>query len=136
MQETGIDLDALDTRRASEEGVELQLKDPRHGAPLAAWVRVRGYDSASYDDAQVELQRRRIQRMPAERPTPETLREDALDLAASLVAGWRGLTRAGAPIAYSAPAARALLRDYPWVREQVEAFAAQRANFLPPPVPS
>ena len=99
------------------------------------FIRVRGTDSDAFTRANDELQQRRMARLPQEKPTPESIREDALELSASLVAGWPypgSFEREGEQLPYTAFNARLLLRQYPWIREQVEGFAQTRANFLLP----
>ncbi len=134
-----IDLSALDTRKGAQEGVELTLKHPSTGAPLAGWtLRVRGYDSEAYQRTSDEQQRRRLDRIAmGKRPTVEELNAEATELSATLIAGWPDkFDLDGKPFAYSESAAQALIVRFPWIREQVEKAAADRGNFLPGPASS
>lgn len=132
MESTTIDLDALDTVRGAEQGFDLELRAP-NGKPLPGHLRVRGYDAETYQAKSVEQQRRLIEKTTSGRmPTPEQLRDEELELAATLILGWTcPFQIKGEPFPYSEVNAQQLLRRYPWVREQVERAARQRANFLP-----
>lgn len=127
----GFDLGALDTRRGGEQGCELQLKHPASGALLPCWVRVRGYDADSYQKKLQEQQASRLERLPGHKPSVQEINEQSLELAATLVAGWRGVSLDGEPLEYTEAAAVKLLKRFPWIREQVEVAAADRGNFLP-----
>jgi hypothetical protein len=129
-----IDLAALDVARPAEEGRPLALKHPVTGAVLPGWVlRVRGYDAQTYQQVSDDHQRRRLERLSRRQtPTVEELNAEALELAASLVAGWEDrFDLDGAPLPYSGANAARLFRRFGWIRQQVEQFAGDRANFLP-----
>lgn len=128
-----IDLSALDTRKGADGGFDLQLKHPGTGETLAGWVvRVRGYDSAAYQEILREHQRRRLERSRAKRITVEELEAESLEAAAVLLVGWPdNFNLDGQPFAWSEANARTLLGRFPWIREQVETGAADRGNFLP-----
>lgn len=127
------DLSQLDVRKGSEDGREIALRHPGSGGELKARVHVRGYDSDSYRLVSQTHQRRRLERLPMHRPTPEEIRHDSLELSAALVAGWKNLSLDGGKteFPYSPANALTILEKFPWVREQIESAAADRANFLP-----
>jgi hypothetical protein len=131
MSEKGLDLGALDTRRYSEQGRELQLRHPGDGTPIEARVMVRGYDSDAYQRALDAQQQRRLERLPTHRVSVDDIRADALELSSALLAGWSNLAIDGQPFEYSPGNAVTLLRRFPWIREQVEGAAADRGKFLP-----
>lgn len=132
MSQDATDLDSLETVSRAEAGASMRLKDPASGKPLAGVLVVRGYDSETYKALVNEQQRRRLDRIRAqdERPTPEDLDADALELDCALVVGWSGLNVGGRPFEYSGANVRTLFARWPWIREQVGAFAAQRGHFL------
>jgi hypothetical protein len=125
------DLGALDTRKYAEQGRELQLRHPGTGAALAATLRVRGYDSDAYRLVLEAQQQRRLERLPTHKVTVEDMKADALELHATLIAGWAHIDVDGQPFEYSETNAVALLKRFPWIREQVEVAAADRGKFLP-----
>jgi hypothetical protein len=87
----------------------------------------------TYQQVSDDHQRRRLERLSRRQtPTVEELNAEALELAASLVAGWEDkFDLDGAPLPYSGANAARLLRRFGWIRQQVEQFAGDRANFLP-----
>jgi len=129
-----VNLDALDTVRAGELGYELELKAP-DGRALPGRIRIRGYDSETYQALLDEQQRKRLARMAMSRtPAVEEMNAESLEAAASLVLGWTVLfDLEGKPFEYSSANAVTLFRRFPWIREQVERAAGVRANFLPGP---
>lgn len=132
--EEKLDLAGFDTRKGGEAGFELPLKHPGTGKPLGRTVRVRGYDSPSYQNAMLERQRQRLERLPSHKPTPEQMDQDSLALSAALLASWADgqFTLDGRDFDYSGPdSALAMMQRFPWIREQVEEAAGERGNFLP-----
>lgn len=125
--ENSIDFGALDARKGADAGFELQLVDAPTRQPLPGLVlRIRGYDSAAYQEVLREHQRRRLARARGKRITVEELEAESLELAATLVMSWpEGATVGGKP------ATAIGLVSVPEIRLQVEAGAADLANFLP-----
>jgi len=123
-----IDFAALDTRKGAEAGFDLQLLDVSTRRPLPGFVlRIRGYDSETYQNKALEQQRLRLERRrDGKVPTEADLKNDALELAAALVISWPE----GAMVDGSAATAVSIVA-VPAIREQVEAGAADRGNFLP-----
>lgn len=128
-----FELDKVDVKPRSQEGVEMELLDPA-GNPTGVILIVRGTDSEAYKDKLCEHTKRAVDRQSRAQTQGERDRE-FLELHATLIAGWKGkpLTRAGAPLPYSAENAASLLDQYDWIFEQVRRFADRRANFLPGP---
>ncbi len=126
----GFELDRVDIRPKSQEGVDMELRDPA-GKPTGVILIVRGTDSAAYKEKQQEHIRRQIGR--AGMPSEEERNREFLELHATLIAGWKGkpLMRAGVQMAHSPENALALLDQYDWIFDQVRRFADRRANFLP-----
>lgn len=99
-----------------------------------AWIDVHSSDSPVARSHTKEMQRRRLnmgQRAP--KMTPEELEANAVDLLAALTAGWNLLSMDGAAldVPFSEANARELYSapTLQWVRDQVDDFAADRANF-------
>jgi hypothetical protein len=57
--------------------------------------------------------------------------DDGIETMSSLVIGWKNLVLNKEPLKFTLQAAIKLLTDYPWIRDQVNSFASERANFLP-----
>lgn len=134
-----FDLSALDTSKAAEQGAKLQLKSPGAGEPLPITLTVLGTDSEVYAAAvraQARKQSERFARNRRTRITAEELEADRLDLSISLVVGWTPFNVDGVEWIFTPARCRELLTRFPWVREQVEEFAAERINFLPESAPN
>lgn len=131
---SGLDLAALDIEKGAETGARLELMHPTTNAPTGAWITLLGADSEAYRERQRALQRKRFDRMAKQRRmaiSPEELEAEGLDLLVASTTGWGGLEQAGVPIPFSPGAARELYAKRRWIREQVEEFIGDRANFLP-----
>ena len=131
-----LDLSALDTKKGAEAGFEVQLTHPKTGAELPIWITVLGVDSDTYRSTLMAQQRRRMEKLRRGKRmnvTPEELEDEALDLLVTITAAWRAdVDLDGKPFpSFSTTAAKALYARFPWIREQVDAAMADRANFLP-----
>ena len=68
-------------------------------------------------------------------PTEEQSLEDEgdlVDLLATCTMGWNGVLEKGKkqPVPFSQEACRQLYKSFPVIRDQVDAFIANRANFI------
>lgn len=132
-----FDLDMIDTKTRSEAGAAMPVRG-LDGSPLMnsqgkpVEIVVKGPDSADY----MRLVRAQIKKRMARSgvPTDEQTAEDEADLIELLVTctlGWGGVLQKGSgdALPFSADACRKLYRDFPVIRDQVDAFIANRANF-------
>lgn len=125
-----MDLNDLDVRKAADEGADLQLEHPVTGEPLDVTIRLLGSDSAAYRNAVKRIaERRRGQK----RQTLDEMEQQAAELMASITVGWANLERDGKPVDFSHDAAQQVYIDFPWIREQVDQFVTDRANFFTRP---
>lgn len=137
-----FDLDAIDTKSRSEAGVAMTVKK-LDGSPLlnsrGGFVQIvlRGPDSLVYSQLVRAQVKKRMARSGI--PTEEQSQEDEADLVELLVSctmGWSGILKKageneteGGSITFSADACRDLYRAFPVIRDQVDAFIANRVNF-------
>jgi hypothetical protein len=137
-------LDALDIS-AANSGAKLELKDPVTGEALknkdgtTPTLVVLGLDSDVYR----KITRRKVMgAMKDKRAGKRSLIDEdidrqievsdaeAIDMMVAMTLGWENFfDPKGAKIAFSKQAVRELYAKYPLIREQVDAFAADRANF-------
>ena len=61
---------------------------------------------------------------------PEALAELGNRKVAAMIADWSGLTEGKDDVAYSQDRALKFVTEWPWFREQVEAFGDNRENFM------
>jgi hypothetical protein len=121
-----MDLADLFTRSTAETGVEMKLLHPGTGEVIKNddgkdWVvTVAGTDSDRWKATIRTAARKRGQSS-----------DDGIETMSSLVIGWKNLVLNKEPLKFTPQAAIKLLTDYPWIRDQVNSFASERANFLP-----
>lgn len=105
-----------------------------------AWIDLHSSDSKVARDHNREVQRRRLNMRGRGRISPEEIEAEAADLLAALTTGWRLLTLEGGTldVPFSTENARELYASpaLAWIREQVDEFASDRANFPQPSSPS
>ena len=126
-----MDVKQYDVVTAAEDGATLTLRDPVSGEALDATITLVGSDSERYRQAQSEEQSKLLKRKQSgERLDAEEWREQACRILARATISWENVEEGGQTLDCSEANARHIYRAYPWVREQVDAFVAQRANFL------
>lgn len=130
-----MDIANFDTRKTADKGHDLVIVDV-NGAKTDIVITIRGADSAAYQSAMREQQRKRRQQFNKNPrrgilQTPEQDEEDALDLVVASTVAWIGIEKDGKELPFSEANARSLYTDYPAIREQVEQAIADRSNFLP-----
>ncbi len=130
-----MDIARFDTQKGAEEGHRLQLKDP-FGEPLDVYITVKGMDSVTYQDAQLETVRRYKDLPERKRKDPDLIRAGVMELLADVTMGWENLQIDGAAYPFSRANALKLYGRFPWIREQVQQAVEDRANFLPRPSPN
>ena len=118
-----MDIANLNTKQASNKGAALTLKHPVTGENLDTII-LAGMESDAFRKAKHEMAQRRIDAQG--KVSVAEVEADAVKLLASCVISWGDLTINGVTPTDSA----AVLTEYSWIREQVDAFVSNRANFL------
>lgn len=133
----GIKLKDLDTKKACNEGADFVPTHPNTGSPLDVVIRVLGRDSDIYVSTLRKLSNKRMRNLginPAsvrQTITSERQFEEELELLARCIKSWEGfLGEDGEPIPCNYENAVEILREFPWLREQIDAFITDRSNFL------
>jgi len=132
-----FDFDVMDTRTKSESGVEMTVRrigttEPllsKDGKPVT--LKVLGPDSETFRSLSREQSRARIVKQATGQPADDdSIDRDTVDILAACTKGWSNVNaKDGTPIPFSADAARDLYRQYPAIRDQVDAFMGARVNF-------
>lgn len=118
------------------DGTPLYLNDDEGKADRAKPVRIllRGKDSPEYRTAEHKIRNQRLKgvgrRGKIVSVTAEALEMEATELMATCVVNWENVVIGGESIPFSKEAATKLIEDFPWIREQVDEFISDRANFL------
>lgn len=136
-----FDLAQVDTKTLAETGVDMPVKS-LDGKPLVARngeqvaITVLGSDSTKYRSLTRVQVRKRLDAMAGGKTITETdmdeTEQDVLDVLTACTVGWKNvLDTEGNPIPYTTDNVRKLYAAYPVIREQVDAFISNRANFIP-----
>ena len=128
-----MDLANLDTKAAAERGADLHLEHPVSGEPLYTddgkplTIRLLGNDSREFKAGLSELAETRAGK---KRTSIAAAEANGIELLTRVTVGWSNIVYNGEALKFSPENARMLYRERPWIMEQVDAFVANRANFL------
>ncbi len=131
-----MDLSALDTRKAADEGAKLHLRHPVEDTPLTKddgspiTITLVGSDSATFKRAMQVQADRRLKSNNRRAISMQSIEDDAVDLLSAATVGWDGIVVDGKELPFSNENAKTLYERFPWIREQVNSFIGERANFL------
>lgn len=122
----------LSTLAVSTEGSELTLTHPVTGAPLPVKITLLGTDSPTFRKAQRAIANRRLKQAKKTSITVEEIENEGIDALVSCTVGWSGVEIDGKKLDFNPENVRKLYTDLrlPFIREQVDAFIAERANFM------
>ena len=121
-----LNLSVLNVSEVSESGIDIELVHPATGEGLDAWVRVRGKDSRTVqnharkvvNDMQKREKIARGKNKDADMSIEE-LEMLAVERAVIRIISWRGIEEDGQPVPFTVENATRVLKDNPWIREQV-----------------
>ena len=125
-----FDLAKLDTAKVAEEGAELRVAHPSTGEDLGITITLIGTDSKTFRDISKSRATASLKKKTREIDLDQN-ESDAVELLAKCTKGWTGITENGKEVAFSYDNAVQLYTKYLWLREQIDRFMADRANFLP-----
>lgn len=132
-----MDLSSLDTASAAAAGATLHLRHPATDAPLTTdegepiTIACLGMDSQAFVKRQNQVINQRLAAGTKAKVTAEAVLAESVDTIAACITGWQNVILDGAPLAFSPENAKKLLTRFAWIREQVDRFIGDRANFLP-----
>lgn len=127
----------FDTVAHAEQGATIEVEGPNgvvarnDNGTAKMTIRVLGTDSAAYRRAQNTNLNKRLAKRNV-KLTADELEAETIGMLAEVTVGWSGFNGAdGVPVACNRANATALYSKYPFIREQVDRFINERANFLP-----
>jgi len=135
-----MDLSNFNVEKMAEQGAWLELENPESGEVLESddgepiAIKVLGTDSKAWRNKNRQFQQRRIAKMARSRSKQIDYTmsdEDACELLSECTVDWRGIVDDGEELEFSKEAAESLYLKYIWIREQVDSFIGDRANFFP-----
>ena len=118
------------------EGEFLHLLNPGNGEPLvddtgaAIGLRLLGKDSEIYRAAQRSVTNRRLNLKGNASITAERIETEANEILAKCTVAWTGIVFKGETLECNVANAKDIYKEVPWLKEQVDEFIAERANFL------
>ena len=128
-----FDLTSLDTSEAAETGAVLDVLHPTENTPLGIKITLAGADSDVYRKMVNKSVNKRVQRMKPGQSLPftaEEQEESGLNLLAACTLAWEGVVVEGETLPCNTENAKMVYRRFPWIKEQVDQFIGDRANFL------
>lgn len=129
-----MDLGKFNVEKAADEGAELHLEHPVTGEKLYTEdgekisIRLVGMDSTKYRRAMSRIASKNMGKRQKQRSIEKAEQEGA-ELLAACTVGWQNIV-VGEPLEHSEEAAYDLYVGQRWIREQVDEFVADRANFF------
>lgn len=125
-----MDFSQLDTGAAAEKGAKMYVEHPVTGELTGAWIRLAGVDSQRFRDI-VKNRARDQMRRKARTEDVEQAERHGLETLSHCTLEWEGVSEDGKELECNFDNAMHLYGKYFWLREQVDTFMADRANFLP-----
>jgi hypothetical protein len=131
-----MDLSNLNVGEAASRGADMHLCHPLSGDRLKQddgsyiVIRLLGADAPEYRQRVHRIANKNVQRRKKSAPSAEQIEEQTVSLLAAITVGWEGIVVNGEALEFSEQAAKELYQDHVWIREQVDEFVADRANFL------
>jgi len=135
-----LDLAALDTVQGSNAGFEVAIYSPATNEDLGLFITVLGKDSDVFQKVSRSQQKKRIEKMNKggfrNMNVPiESIEADNIQLLAEATKSWRQgdkqtITVEGKELACTSENAASLYERFPWIKEQVDTAAGDRANFI------
>jgi len=139
-----IDLTTLDSKAKSEKGARLNFINPADGSEMTTFMDVLGRDSATWTNMEREDLLKNVNKKTSKKKATE---DDAIEIEqkiteklAKMVTKFGEIDDKGKEVDYilfqgdklkwSFENAVLVLETLPWMREQVNVFIGDRANFL------
>lgn len=133
-----FDLSKNDVSKSAEAGYEFQLVMPGSGDETGAFITVRGEQSPVVKSfAKKKYNEYQMQEQAAKRKgkeysmSLEEAEEMSIESATNRVISWRGIANEGAEVPFTKEACATVLKDHPWIREQILEESQQAYNFRP-----
>ena len=130
-----MDLRDLDTVATSNEGADLHLLHPGNGEPVGITITLAGPDSDVFKKARYRARnttRQMMMKRGGKVKTAEEEEQEDIEGYAGCTLAWDGVEEHGKKLKCTRDNAIHLYTRYPWIREQVNFFIGDRANFTKP----
>ena len=127
-----MDVSKVKFAENSDKGAVLTVLDPTTDVPTDLKITLAGTDSAIYRNWVKNSINRKLGMKKNKKFSYEESEHSGVELLAALTLGWEGLEFEGKPVKFTTEQAYDLYADpnMKWLREQVDEFVADRANFF------
>lgn len=127
------DLSNFNTKTLSNDGAWMTAVSPADGLELDIRIKCAGLDSAYFQSAKEKFENKRRKKLEngAGLPSAQELDAARLQTLSECTLAWENVEVDGKPLECNRINAAYVYRNYPWLREQVDAFIGDRRNFLP-----
>ena len=130
-----MDLSKLNSVEACDNGAVYEVVHPTTGEPIGAKITLAGVDSQVYRKAQRALSNKRLKStfnkgIVSKTPTMEEFEFETIDILAKCTLSWENVIWEGKELSCNYENAKMLYTNLIWLRDQVDAFINDRANFL------
>ncbi len=128
-----MDFSTLNLTQYADTGARFVPTHPVTGEDLPVEIWLKGADSELWQTEERKYNDKRLKDMTKRGKLPdltsEELDERGIRLLAAVTVRWAGIEWEGKPVDCSPQNARFIYRNLKWLREQVDAFVGDRANF-------
>ena len=141
-----FDLGDIDTVKAANEGVEVELYHPATNEDLGIVITILGRDSDIFQKITRQQNKKRMDRMSKSgfrsgklAPSPEEVEADGLELLSECTICWVTTDEEGArdtiplegeELPFSIENVKRVYSRFPWIKEQIDVAIGDRANFI------
>lgn len=124
--------DLNDYKQSVIEIADVDILHPATGESLGVKIQVMSPDCNEYRKIALQQQNENIKfiRKNRGKTTAERMNEEAINLAVAITVGWNGLEENGQPIPFTSENVHRVYTQFPFIREQVDEFVADRRNFI------
>ena len=130
----GFDLSGFDLVDESV-GSFMELVNPANGEVIydndnPVGIYLNGRDSDAYRKAQREVTNRRLSKRGGGSITAERIEAEATEVLVKCTVSWQHIVVDGKELECTPSNVKKIYDRFPWIKEQVDTFIADRANFL------
>jgi len=130
-----MDLAKLNLTEQANLGATMEVVHPITGEPLLdsngekVTITLLGVDSTVMRQAMSDRAKKQLAAKSKQSISLDEAEKMSAELLAKITLSWSGLTENGQPIEFSYANAVDLYTKYSWIRQQVDSFTTDRANF-------
>lgn len=134
-----LDLSKNNFAEIAEAGYKFELKFPGTGEGAGAFVTVRGNQSKTvkafarkkYSEYKAREQAARRRGKDVDDISLDEAEDIAVESAVVRLMAWEGIAEGGKPVEFNKENAIRILKEHPWIREQIMEESDQLVNFQP-----